>query len=70
MQHHLIPAPVRLFGNFAGVCLVRKNGNRQRISKAEQSVGLRAVVPKIIDHDGKPRAARRRGREPPLLAAA
>ena len=62
MQHHLIPAPVRLFGNFAGVRLVRKDGNRQRIGEPEQCVRLRAVVPKIIDHDGKPRASRRRGR--------
>ena len=58
MQHHLIAAPVRLFGNFAGVRFVRKHGNRQRIGEPEQCVGLRAVVSKIVDHDGQPRAPR------------
>jgi len=62
MQHHLVPAPVRLFGDFPGVCLVWKDGNRQRKSNPEQRVRLRAVVSKVIDHDGQPRASWRRGR--------
>ena len=68
MQHHLIAAPVRLFGNFAGVCLVRKHGNRQRIGEPEQRVSLRAVVSKIVDHDGKSRASWRCGRNFRVLA--
>ncbi len=71
MQHHLVSAPVRFFGDFAGVGLVRQNGNGQRISKPEQGVGLRAVVPKVVDHNrkfaGRPPA---RIAQPPLLAAA
>ena len=62
MQHHLIPAPVRLFGDFAGIHLVGKDRNRQRISNPEQRISLRAVVSKIVDHDGKSRAPWRLGR--------
>ena len=57
MEHHLIAAPVRLFGDFPGVGMVREHGERQRIGKPEQRVRLSAVVSKIIDHDRKARPA-------------
>ena len=59
MEHDLIAAPVRLFGDFPGVGQMREHGKGQRKGKSKQRVGLSAVVAEIIDHDRETRPARR-----------
>src|SRR5882757_933948 len=58
VEHHLIPAAVRLFSDYRGAGMVRENGERQRIGKPEERVSLLGIVSKIVDHNRQARVAR------------
>lgn len=51
MQHHLVAAPVRFFGNLARIHFVRQYGDCQRIWNPQDGIGLRALVAQIVDYD-------------------
>ncbi len=53
MQHDLIAAAIRFFGDVGGKRQVRQDGNRQWKRQREQRIGGGAVVTQIIENDRK-----------------
>ncbi len=51
VQHHLIAAPVSLFGDRGGVRVKRKHGERQRVVEREHLIDGRWIAAYIIENN-------------------
>src|SRR5277367_6215600 len=60
MQHYFESTALGLLGDFHGMCVVRKNGDRQWVWQRENLVSSGAIAAQVVQQDSKfPPAGRR-----------